>query len=66
MAAWQLVNIGAGNGSVLSGIEPLPEPTLTQMYDFTWYDQATIKDCDIWFILLSNQMILLFIIYDSR
>ena len=29
---WWLVNIGSGNGLVLSGNKPLPEPMLTQIY----------------------------------
>ena len=31
-----LVNIGSGNGLVLSGNKPLPEPMLTQIYVAIW------------------------------
>ena len=30
------VNIGLGNGLVLSGNKPLPEPMLTQIYVTIW------------------------------
>ena len=30
------VNIDSGNGLVLSGNKPLPEPMLTQIYDAKW------------------------------
>ena len=29
---WRLVNVGSGNGLVLSGNKPLPDPTLTRVY----------------------------------
>ena len=32
----QTVNIGSGNGLVLSGNKPLPEPMLTQIFDAIW------------------------------
>ena len=34
---WWLLNIGSGNGLVLSGIKPLPEPMLTQIYIAIWH-----------------------------
>ena len=33
---WWLVNIGSGNGLVVSGNKPLPEPMLTKCYDAIW------------------------------
>ena len=40
---WSLVNIGAGNGLVPSGNNPLPEPMLTQIYVAIWHQQATMS-----------------------
>ena len=39
---WQ-VNIGSGNGLVLSGNKPLPEPMLTQFHVTIWHHQATTR-----------------------
>ena len=33
---WSLVNIGSGNGLVLSGNKPLPEPMLTKIPVAIW------------------------------
>ena len=33
---WCYINIGSGNGLVLSGNKPLPEPMLTQIYVAKW------------------------------
>ena len=30
---WKYVNIGSGNGLMLSGTKPLPEPILTNIHD---------------------------------
>ena len=33
---WEKVNIGSGDGLVLLGNKPLPEPMLTQIYVAKW------------------------------
>ena len=40
---WWQVNIGLGNGLVLSCNKPLPEPMLTQIYVAIWRHQATMS-----------------------
>ena len=37
------VNIGAGNGLVPSGNEPLSEPMLTKIYVIIWRHKATMS-----------------------
>ena len=39
---WKEVDIGSGNGLVLSGSKPLPEPMLTQIYMVS-YNEAETK-----------------------
>ena len=34
---WWWLNIGSGNGLVLSGTKPLPEPMLAKFYDAIWH-----------------------------
>ena len=41
---WWSVNTGSGNGLVLSGNKPLPEPMLTQFCVTIWCHQATMKN----------------------
>ena len=36
------VRIGLGNGLVLSGNKPLPEPMLTEIYVAIWWHLATM------------------------
>ena len=40
---WWWVNIGSGNGLVLSGTKPLPDPMLTQFYVTIWRHQTTMS-----------------------
>ena len=42
LSIWSLVNIGLGNGLVLSGSKPLPEPVLTWSYVAIWRHLATM------------------------
>ena len=39
---WWLVNVGSGNGLVLSGSKPLPEPMLTTFHVAIWRHQASL------------------------
>ena len=42
--SWQMsVRIGLGNGLVLSGNKPLPEPMLTEIYVAIWCHLATMS-----------------------
>ena len=36
------INIGSGNGLLLSGNKPLSEPMLTQIFVAIWRHQATV------------------------
>ena len=40
--SWE-VNIGSGDGLVLSGDKPLPEPMLTQFFVTIWRHKATMN-----------------------
>ena len=40
---WWLVNTCSGNGLVQSVNEPLPEPTLTKLYDAMWHHYTTMS-----------------------
>ena len=38
-----IINIGSGNGLVLSSNKPLPDPMLAQLYVPIWHHQATVS-----------------------
>ena len=40
---WRYINMGSGNGLVLSGNKPFPEPMLTWIYVTKWHHLATMS-----------------------
>ena len=55
---WWLVNIGVGNGLVLSSNKPFPETMLTQTSVAVWYHLATmsLKEKWQWWNMAKNQL----------